>query len=374
MEWRSTSVVTPRVHTTVVNIFKRLLLVFLGLFVGLTLAEVFLRVFFDHPQPQFLQIDETLGHRHREGVEGYFVKEGHAYVKINEHGFRDDSYSLERSEIPLRVAILGDSYAEALQVNLESTFHGLLESEYQAHMEVLNFGVSGYSTAQALLQYNNLVRRFRPDVVVLSFYPGNDFLDNSRSLSRGYPRPYFVLEKNGLVLDTSFRNDAKFARPKFIYNVYYWLTDRLLIASFVDGLRHMNLTDKQNQTTPSDLVYQPKSQEHMETWEVTEALILALRSEVKKDGATFMLFVQDSLPHQALSETPFYVEERMGGFCVENHLVCTFMGPKAMEENKNSLLHGFGGSGFGHWNEEGHRVAYEVLSDAFKQNKIVMSK
>jgi hypothetical protein len=74
-------------------------------------------------------------------------------------------------------------------------------------MEVLNFGVSAYGTAQELLTLREEVWRYAPDVVVLALFTGNDLSDNSAALDTGSYltvercRPYFRVVHDSLVLD-----------------------------------------------------------------------------------------------------------------------------------------------------------------------------
>jgi len=342
-------------------------------------AELIARQIYPFPQPQFLAIDPIVGHRHRPNIEGYFAREGLSYVRINRHGFRDKDYTIGKND-KTRMVVLGDSYTEAFQVDLEQTYHGRLEAEFADRLEVLNFGVSGYGTAQELLTYRYFARRFRPDIVVLAFYPGNDLQDNVKDLSGNYPRPYFTLGQASLELDDSFRRSPKHRRSKLVYDLYYYLTDHSIVLSLLDQLRYRNSRDPSAQQhelvravakAKSDLIYAPRSQSHRDAWRLTERLILELAAEVRKDGAEFVLLVQDSLPSQVTTaDNAYYVEGRLGRFCEKNVLVCGFMGPAAMEIYRKSgrTLHGFGGGNSGHWNREGHELAYAVLRNLLIEN------
>ena len=48
-------------------------------------------------------------------------------------------------------------------------------------------GVSGYGTASEYLWYRDVGRAFHPDIVLLSFYPGNDVRNNSPTLEPTLP-------------------------------------------------------------------------------------------------------------------------------------------------------------------------------------------
>jgi len=345
-------------------------------------GELIVRQIHPFPQPQFLAVDPIVGHRHRPNVEGYFAREGLSYVRINRHGFRDKEYTIERND-KKRIVVLGDSYTEALQVDLEQTYHGRLEAEFADRLEVLNFGVSGYGTAQELLTYKLFARTFRPDIVLLAFYPGNDIKDNVKDLSGNYPRPYFTLGQDGLELDDSFRRSPKQRRSKRVYDLYYYLTDHSIILSLLDQLRYRKRREQSAQQralirgmskAESDLIYAPKSKSHRDAWLLTERLILELAAEAKKDGAEFVLLVQDSMPRQITTiDNAYYVEGRLGRLCEENGLVCGFMGPAAIDIYRKSgrTLHGFGGGNSGHWNQEGHEVAYTVLRNLLIENGLI---
>jgi hypothetical protein len=83
----------------------------------------------------------------------------------------------------LRVLALGDSHTQGYEVRQEATYSAALE-RYLARRgvtaEVLNAGVSGFSTAEALAYLENEGHKYQPDVVVLGFY-ANDFEDNLKA-------------------------------------------------------------------------------------------------------------------------------------------------------------------------------------------------
>src|SRR5438874_1371459 len=94
----------------------------------------------------------------------------------------------------LRVLSLGDSHTQGYEVRQEATFSAVLERYLRSHgvrAEVLNAGVSGYSTAEELAFLENEGYRYQPDVVVVAFY-ANDFEDNLKA-------DLFGLDKGRLV-------------------------------------------------------------------------------------------------------------------------------------------------------------------------------
>lgn len=192
--------------------FRRLpdlLLLGASLLVGLALAEGSLRLL-GSSWPVFYRPDPVLGEVPIPGAEGWDRSENPVFVRFNEHGMRDRPRSLRKPPDTLRVALLGDSYVEAKQVDLEDTVGAVLERELALcpslggrKVEVLNFGVAGYGTTQALLMFRERARKFAPDIVILGFFVGNDIRNNSLEL-QGASKPHFVERDGDLVLDTSF--------------------------------------------------------------------------------------------------------------------------------------------------------------------------
>ncbi|HEX2055061.1 MAG TPA: SGNH/GDSL hydrolase family protein [Nitrospiraceae bacterium] len=67
-----------------------------------------------------------------------------------------------------KIALIGDSYTFASDVNYEDSWGSQLERQLGSGAQVLNFGVPGYGIDQAYLRYERDVRAWHPDVVVLA--------------------------------------------------------------------------------------------------------------------------------------------------------------------------------------------------------------
>jgi hypothetical protein len=139
-------------------------------------AEGALRLSGKAQEASFFIADRELGWSLRPGAEGWSLRERPVYVRINRDGLLDRDHDVAKPPERLRIAIPGDSYAEAMSVDLHH-FWAELERRVArcrpdgAPLEVLNFGVSGYGTGQQLLQLRR-IWTYAPDIVVLAFYPG----------------------------------------------------------------------------------------------------------------------------------------------------------------------------------------------------------
>lgn len=94
-------------------------------------------------------------------------------VQANSLGFRDAQRDFQKPAGTTRVALLGDSMIEAIQVPFEQTGGHLLErklnqpADADRRWEVLNFGISNYGVGQYLLSWEQYARRFQPDYVAV---------------------------------------------------------------------------------------------------------------------------------------------------------------------------------------------------------------
>ena len=101
--------------------FAKLLLVLIGFAFGCAIAEIALRVA-GYSYPEFYKRDEVCGVSLRPGAEGWYRKEGEAYVRIKSDGLRDQEHALTKPPDTFRIALIGDSYCEAFSVPLEDAF------------------------------------------------------------------------------------------------------------------------------------------------------------------------------------------------------------------------------------------------------------
>jgi len=102
----------------------------------------------------------------------------------NDHGFRDArNFPYARPAGKLRVLSIGDSHTQGYEVRQDQTFSAVLERFLDSHgrpAEVINAGVSGFSTAEELVFLENEGIRYAPDAVVVGFF-ANDFEDNLKA-------------------------------------------------------------------------------------------------------------------------------------------------------------------------------------------------
>lgn len=107
------------------NLFAKLLLIFIGFLIGGVIAEFALRIA-GYSYPQFYERDEIRGVSLLPGAAGWYRKEGKAYIRINSDGLRDREHEITKPDGTFRIAVIGDSYCEALSVSVEEAFWSVM--------------------------------------------------------------------------------------------------------------------------------------------------------------------------------------------------------------------------------------------------------
>jgi hypothetical protein len=126
----------------------------------------------------FLRADRELGWKlapnERWPWTGHFwyAADFHVDVVNNAEGFRDRDHEVANPDGKVRVAFLGDSFMEAVQVPIEMTIPSQVERELNAgdpstKYETFNFGVSAYGIGQYPLVWENYVRKYAPRKVFI---------------------------------------------------------------------------------------------------------------------------------------------------------------------------------------------------------------
>lgn len=165
------------------NLFINLLLagvVFLVMFLAL---EVYFRVF-DYQPVEETVLDARLLWRHTPGYSGRFSSiipsEYNTKYEINSKWLRDYEYNYSRNE-KLRIMVLGDSFTEGIGVEMPETYPKLLEDMFgRGKVEIINGGIKGYGPMEEIVFYRDELSRYDPDIVIMSFFPGNDVVDMGR--------------------------------------------------------------------------------------------------------------------------------------------------------------------------------------------------
>lgn len=164
---------------------KKFLLLFTTLAIGALLMETGVRVLNLH-EPLIWTPDARFGWKPIPGAKRLYTDEGYGLVEINTQGYRDKERAFRKDTGTIRIGVFGDSQTEAIQVHLDQTYHAKLQKLFvarQQNVEVLNFGVTGYSPAQVLLTLQQEVDRYDLDIIVVALFLDNDVSGSIPELS-----------------------------------------------------------------------------------------------------------------------------------------------------------------------------------------------
>jgi hypothetical protein len=374
--------------------FPPLVLVLGSVLVSLAAAEIALRVLgFSHAS--FWIPDKLTGSRLRPAAEGWSGREGGAHVKINSRGLRDREHEIPKPAGVYRIAVLGDSYAEALSVSVEQTFWWRLAQQLQScafasgrRVETVNFGVSGYGTADELLTLRHRAWEYSPDLVLLAFFPGNDVRNNSKRLELERRRPFFIVREGALALDASFTADPVFVESQRVaakraslqgLRLYQLLrkVKAPIAAAFAQAKDRAGPLGEPG--LDENVLREPADAAWQDAWEVTERLLLEMRDEVRSRGARFVVAVLSNpgavhpdaearQRHAEFLRVPdlLYPDRRVREFSERNAIEVILLAPDMQRhaDATGAYLHGFENTrlGVGHWNEAGHAFAARLIA------------
>jgi len=373
-----------------------------GLFMGVVIGEIGLRAakiegypkigdLVDSAPTNFHTADRNLGWKLKPGASGEWNGEGASLVQVNSEGLRDREHTKAKPPNTLRVAVLGDSFTEAIHVPVEQTFWSKLERKLgnceavkgRKKVEVINFGVQGYGTAQELIMLRKKVWDYSPDIVILAFFIGNDVINNSPKLEYARYRPFFAYDASGkLVPDMSFRNLAPIDRNEravsFVDRMPSLLVNNSRILQVIKKVdinrrkQDFNELSTHNFKEPQDAAWQ-------EAWRVTEGLIVTIRNEVVQKNADFLLVtIGDAMQARPEAQTRkkfmiknniqdlFYPDRRLEKLGAREGFRVLNLSEQFQGYTEKYQLCAYGFENYapcgGHWNELGHRLASILIN------------
>ena len=217
----------------------------------------------------------------------------------NADGLRPASARPERQGGVLRILLVGDSTAVGRAVREEDAVHSRLRAELAARgiaAEVLNAGVEGYSTDQALLLLSRLLPRYRPDLVAYAFCT-NDLGGIAVDRAYGVPKPRFT--RTGAGLELAVPAETAAVIPPLGGGPRSWLqrsaTYRLLRPA-LNGLRaRFGRWEEQNLAGAGDVIYWQSEALAQADWELLSALIAEMARVAREHGAGFFVYAHPAL-------------------------------------------------------------------------------
>lgn len=329
-------------------------------------------------QEEFLEPDPVLGVRHIAGKKVVWRLEGFSDESFSAAGLRDTEHSVNKPSGVFRVALLGDSATEGMQVPLADTYGKQLELLLNKEgglkgqpVEVINFGCSSYSNGQELIQLKHQVLQYQPDLVVLMYNRG-DYVENIRDprTPKAEPRPYFYCEQNGELQQDRSIMDAN----KALYDPQP-VTDFLRRNSRIYGvLQHLNLALSLNEAAyakiknsiSKKLDRRPNGEKAyvqpypiQNVWNVTESIIKEIQTTCKQNQASMLVVCFPNIVNDKDYKTQI---KRLGEIApVEDFGFIDLTYPFMYSKDPKALFLKY------HFSSAGHRMAAESLKKLCQQ-------
>jgi hypothetical protein len=367
-------------------------------------------------KPQFYTYTGSRGWKLKPGASGWQLDEGRAWIGINRWGYRGPEWTPAKPPHTLRIAVIGDSFAEAQQVPENLTFEAvakrLLNQRIDAftagrygwvrNVQVMNFGIDGYGTAQELITLERSAWRFSPDIVVLAFFAGNDVRNNSVVLEGDKCRPFYIDRGGRYTLGGPFEDSDLFrfqcfarfeSRRSQLLNALgsakSVIRTRMKAWERREGLLpHPAPAPRRRGAHPrhepglNDLIYRPPiNPTWTDAWDVSEAEIRMVRDAAARHHAAFLLAAINTgiqvYPNPLARErylesnggtSLFYPDMRLKSFGEREGIPVLSLAPamQSAADTYHVFFHGFPNTrpGTGHWNERGHCFGGSMIAEA----------
>lgn len=235
------------------NIIKNTFVFFLTFLITIVFFEIFLRTT-EIMLPSYVYDNPELGRTQKPsalvntvGTEGFYIG------RVNKFGYIGKAYNKEKDNDAFRIALIGDSYIEGLQIFERDHFETFLQQKLSKltnkKVEVLNFGIGGIDLRGMYLRFDKFAKEYNPDLTL--FFVKEEDLVRKDILPT--PEPYIA--NDTIAYNEDFLNtpDSRL-RQKFAFVRSYSVGNILkeVFEAYHNGLLLNILFDKFYPESPSN--------------------------------------------------------------------------------------------------------------------------
>jgi hypothetical protein len=317
----------------------------LALVGALALAEAALRLIGFGPGHAPLDPDPLLHHVHPKNFTYWAYSRTGEYggfpVAFDSAGWRVAEHPHAKPTAPCRIAFMGDSFTEALQVRYRDSFVGLLST--LTDCDVKDFGVGSYSPIFYAVQWRNFVRAYQPTLVVLQLFANDVWTDEEFMALATRDTAGHVMA----LPDTSSTGFSGFLRRSYLFRVARMLQQRALWW-----------IDDWTMPPPNE----PPAELEPDISPLTSELVLDLARDAAAAGARFVFFAVPSqrrlIGYGSPSAKPEF-SDRWKAWAEKNEvpfvdMVAGFRGEIGAAQTAFHFLDG-------HYTETGHAITARTL-------------
>lgn len=367
------------------RLLGKLLLVGASAGCSLVLIEIMLRLILPGPPFKVYNVDLRGVHQisHIPGLVYELKPDAQRELKIGDHagtyrinsaGMRDYSYPFSKVDTVFRIVCLGDSVTFGAGVELDEAYHKVLEKLLNANRdssiryEVMNFGVSGYNTAQEVIVLREKALLYKPDIVLVGF-----------TLNDGSPIP--ALEE--VLEDQGGHDPGRISLPgkawlqdnSYLYGVVALRGEQLLLRLGIWKRKRIygltaelfeNMTEKKQET---------------EAWKRVEVNLRQIVKASNQTDATVILLVfplqvqmnydsRRQLLRNLTLEDLRRPQKRLRRFAGENGIVYIDLLP-SLDSNRTSDRPLFVNDVTSHPDALGHRIVAEEILRVLEERRLI---
>lgn len=190
---------------------KKIILSILKFSAAFIFAMILLEIFFRFSEvflPSIVYDDPKLGLLRKPNAQIFSLNEGFGMGMVNEYGYLGPGYPKEKKENTLRIALIGASMVQGLELFDRYHFRKLLEDKLTSltgkKVEVLNFGRGGIDLRGSYTTYKYIASEFHPNINLI-------FLGRASFTGKDdKPGPGYKVQNDSLIIDYSFAESSDF--------------------------------------------------------------------------------------------------------------------------------------------------------------------
>lgn len=379
--------VSEKLKILIINI----ILCILSLLLIIFLLEISIRLLapqqtldrLESSSPEIFEEGEHLSWQFKPNSRGQMVAASfNVTYKINSLGMRDKSRNLTKERNTKRILVLGDSFTEGFSVEQNQTFVYLLEeilNKQNKKVEIWNAGVDGYAPDTEYVYLKNNIAIIKPDMVLLAVYVGNDFMDivrNSWEVDKEY-LPIKITSNIMYVKDNQLRlinNKINPYNPAFrTYLNIFLLRFSHLYVFLNNKLKNIHYSDYRE---ISPFIVESEQYNTTENWMKMKNLLNATNQIIKNHNSEFIVVIipdrlqgndyewkQFEKQYKKQNPSRRLVQANLIKLCNDLNISCIDLLPE-FEKNQDLQLYNLITDI--HFNENGHKITSQILSEQIK--------
>lgn len=301
--------------------------------------------------PSYVYDDNVVGRTHDPGHKIFLVQaEGFCIDEVNALGYIGTEYPKKKSTNTIRVALLGSSYIEGVQVFRRNRFSTKLEKQLtnklDKKVEVVNFAIGGDDFRGMYVRYQKLVKQFNPDYVLFMIQP------QALYKAKTIPSPELILVNDSLEINYNYLNTSETqVRQKFKFLRKFAIGNMIKEAyeAYYIGRLPAILFDKLY-SPPVKKSENKKTTDMYKFFDIDIKIIEMLNNDNNNSNITNIIVPIDELPSNYSS----YLDSL--NFPVVN------IYSELQKYEPKELLYWKASGIMGHWNNYAHNIIGELVS------------